>query len=379
VADGRFGDAFVLLTDLLPADLIGILGECPPVVRQALLDHVAEVAVHLDRLRMASALRSVAWAEPTLGIAGLNLLSAARAAKPTEFGPVWAPLLSLSRVQLAATLRTLDRATLKSLAANLSQAPDQNRTRLKDVVTDLLGTGTNMQATDVIDLAGLEGLDREMARIYNFRGRIIFEQAQALGVSTHAAAGIMKVESGGATFSSVTNKTIVRFENHIFWREWGSANPDVFHEHFAFTSPGDAWKGHLYRDSAADAWSKFHGDQVKEWHVVKLAAGLSGKEPAYRSASWGAGQIMGFNARSVGFDTATDMATAFTTSERPQVAAIFEFIRSHNLQDAVRADDFLAVAKRYNGSGQAASYATIIGRNATAYRTVTAGKQDVIG
>jgi hypothetical protein len=281
---------------------------------------------------------------------------------------------------LIATLRTLPRAVLVQLQTKLGDAPATDATKFSEVLTDLLGAGTDMQAKDVIDVEKLKGLDRTMASIYNLRGQLIEEQARALGIATDSAAAIMKVESGGATFSSSTDKTIVRFENHVFWGEWGAGHPADFNAHFDFDrSPGGKrFQGHRFRASTSGAWEACHQSQDQEWRIIDFAAGLSGKEPAYRSASWGAGQIMGSNAASVGYASAVDMAAAFNKAERPQVTSIFEFIRSHHLVAAVQARDFLKLAKGYNGAGQAPTYASLITDAADAYRRVTTGKLHVI-
>ncbi|HST81651.1 MAG TPA: N-acetylmuramidase domain-containing protein [Kineosporiaceae bacterium] len=371
------GGAFWLLNGLNPADLVQTLRRCSPTVRETLLDRISEADGRFDRPRLESALRSVAWKEDAPGVAGLKLLDAIRTAATGSFAPVWAALAGQNRLAVTAVLRTLDRATLAALQTRLPEAPATDVTMFTQVITDLLGAGTNMQAEDAIDLANLRGLDRTMAKIYNLRGQFIAEQATALGISTHAAAGIMKAESGGATFSASTDKAIIRFENHVFWREWGHSNATTFHQHFRFHTPGQNWLGHEFRVDPAGAWETFHGDQDKEWQAINLAAGLSGQEPAFRSASWGAGQIMGFNSASVGFTSAVDMATAFNASERRQVASIFEFIQAGHLEAAVRADDFLTLARRYNGSGQAAHYAAVISANAAAYQRVTTGKRHV--
>lgn len=61
-----------------------------------------------------------------------------------------------------------------------------------------------------------------------------------------------------------------------------------------------------------------------------------------------------------------------------QVTGIFEYIRKAGLVDAVKKNDYLTVAKVYNGKGQAATYAALIKNAADAYKRVTAGKKHVI-
>jgi hypothetical protein len=372
------GGAFWMLNGLNPDELVGVLSACTAPVRGTLLARIGEADGRFDRPRLESALRSAAWGQKGPGASGLTLLDTIRNTGVGSFGPLWAGLVPRSRVVLIAMLRTLDRASLTTLRERLSDAGAADRPRFTEVIADLLGTGTDMQAADVVDVAGLRGLDREMAGIYNLRGQLVAEQAAALGIGTAAAAGIMKAESGGATFAEKTGKTIVRFENHVFWGEWGKAHRTEFAQHFRIQGPR-SWEGHEFREIATGAWETFHGDQEKEWRVMTFAAGLSGEEPAFRSASWGAGQIMGSNAARVGFATAVEMARSFNASERSQVSSIFEFIRAGHLESAIRAGDFLTLAKRYNGdSSNAPVYAANISRFAASYQRVSAGKRHVI-
>ncbi|WON73525.1 N-acetylmuramidase domain-containing protein [Nitrosospira sp. Is2] len=372
--------AFWMLNGLDPAEMQEVLRLCGKDVRQKLLTHIGDAEGRFDRPRLESGLRSAAWGEKKGGTAGLEILDAICNAGAGSFAGVWALLAGKSRVGATSMLRALPRAMLAQLQTRLSEAPAADVAKFTDIIADLLGTATNMQANDVIDLEGLIGLNRAMASIYNLRGQLIEEQAHDLGVPTHAAAGIMKVESGGETFSEATGRAIIRFENHVFWNEWGQHHVADFNAHFDFDRArgGKRFTQHRFRDVPTGTWEQCHRSQEQEWRVMEFAAGLSGKEPAYRSASWGAGQIMGFNAHVGGYDSAVDMAASFNRSERPQVTGIFDFIRTNHLQQALARGDYLAVARGYNGTGQAATYAAKITSAAEAYRRVTTGKLHVI-
>jgi hypothetical protein len=306
------------------------------------------------------------------------VMDAVRNAGSGSFAGVWGLLAGRSRVKVIGALRTLPRIMLSQLQTKLPEAAASDVTKLTEVIVDLLGSGTNMQASDVIDLEGLSGIERVMASIYNVRGQLIEERARDLGVPTHSAAGIMKVESGGSTFGEQTDKAIVRFENHVFWHEWGSAHAADFDAHFDFNRHGHSFQHHRFRDSPTGTWEACHQSQEQEWRIMDFAAGLSGEEPAYRSASWGAGQVMGFNAHTVGYASAAEMAKAFNKSERSQITGIFEYIRANHLAPAVLRGDYLTLAKGYNGTGQAATYAALITNAANAYQRVTSGKTHVI-
>lgn len=374
------GGAFWLLNGLNPADMQAVLAACGKGVRTQLLTHIGETEGRFDRPRLEAALRAASANEHAAAVAGLELLDAVRGAKTGSFAGVWSSLAGKSRLKMIAALGVLPRPVLTQLQGKLAEAPAAQKQKLAEVITDLLGTGTDMQAVDVIDLEGLSSLKKVMASIYNVRGQLIMELARDLGIATHAAAGIMKVESGGATFSEQTDKTIVRFENHVFWDRWGKSNKAVYDRHFGFdrSKGGKRFKNHVFREAPTGQWENCHQNQAHEWRVMEFAAALSSQELAYQSASWGAGQIMGFNSASVGIATATEMAEAYNRSERSQVSGIFEFIRAKKLVAAVRAGNYLAVATKYNGKGQASAYGAKIKAAAEAYQSVTKGRKNVI-
>jgi hypothetical protein len=372
--------AFWILNGLAPAELLEVLRALGADVRAQLLAHVGETAGRYDTPRLAAALRAQAAGEHAAGVRAIELLDETRRAQASgSFAAVWGHVSGRSRPELIATLRILPRETRALLQGRLAEAPAADRPKLTDVLADLLDTGTDMAADDVIDLQPLRGLDRLMASIYNQRGRMLFEQASALGINTAAAAGIMKVESGGQTFNAATDKAIMRFENHQLWRRWGRSHAASFDAHFQFArGKGEsAFTGHRYRDSATDPWSDFHGNQERERHVLDLAVRVAG-DVAYECASFGAGQVMGFNHALLGFPSAKEMVERYDRGERAQITGIFEYIRGAHLADAVKRGDFEAVASGYNGPGQVKVYAGLMREAAQAYARVTAGRRNVI-
>lgn len=376
----RPGGAFWMLNGLSPDDLYKVSAGVGKDVRGKLLAHIAEADGKYNRARLESGIRAAMEAEKAAGSSTVSLIDALTVAGEGSFAPVWAHLTGKSRPVLIGILRLLPRALLTKLQGKLSEAPEADRAKLTDTINDLVGSGTDMKSTDVIDLEGLKGLNRLMASIYNERGQLIAEQATALGIPSHAAAGIMKVESGGATFNKDTDKTIIRFENHVFWRLWGKAHKDTFNAHFDFerTAGGKPFHGHKWRESATGEWETFHGNQEAEWRVIEFAASLGGQENAYQSASWGAGQVMGFNYATVGQPNAVAMAAEYNKSERSQITGIFEYISANHLAPAVRSADYETLAAGYNGSGQKVEYGKAIKAAADAYQTVTKGKAHVV-
>lgn len=76
-------------------------------------------------------------------------------------------------------------------------------------------------------------------------------------------------------------------------------------------------------------------------------------EAACKSASWGLGQIMGFNHQLAGYASAVEMVEAFKDGEAEQLRAMVRFIRNAGLDDALRSHDWRAFARGYNGPGYA--------------------------
>ncbi|WP_290689838.1 N-acetylmuramidase domain-containing protein, partial [Haematobacter sp. UBA3484] len=91
--------------------------------------------------------------------------------------------------------------------------------------------------------------------------------------------------------------------------------------------------------------------------------------------SWGAPQIMGFNAGAAGYITALGMVRAMAESEAEHLAAFVTLILSWGLDAALRSHDWRAFAARYNGSGNVAEYAA---RIETAYQQLSGRASPVV-
>jgi hypothetical protein len=70
---------------------------------------------------------------------------------------------------------------------------------------------------------------------------------------------------------------------------------------------------------------------------------------ALQSASWGVGQIMGANFNAAGFADVETMVAAMSDSEDGQLAAVAAFLKSQKLDAHLRAHDWAAFARGYNG------------------------------
>jgi nucleoid-associated protein YgaU len=230
-----------------------------------------------------------------------------------------------------------------------------------------------LRPEDPVLLAGLSGLDRAMAIIYNAKGKYLHEQAQALGITTAAAAAVLKVESRGQGFAS-DGRMIIRFENHVFYDRWGRSNADKFARHFQFNAD-ERWKGQKFRASETDAWESCHQSQSQEWEVLAFARGLA-DDAALQSISMGAAQIMGFNYGKQGYASVQAMFDDMSGAITPQLVGMFTYIeRTPACIQGLRAGDYVRFATGYNGSGQAARYGAEIANAADAFARVAQGKR----
>ncbi len=153
-----------------------------------------------------------------------------------------------------------------------------------------------------------------------------------IGVGEDEVHAILDVESAGTGFDAKGRPKML-FEPHIFWRELG---------------PGPK------RDAAAAAglaYPKWRRDYPKDSYPRLLKAMAIDEEAALRSASWGLGQVMGFNCQAAGYPFAKAMVVAFMDDEDAHLRAMIRFIVTNKLDDELRRHDWAGFARGYNGAG----------------------------
>lgn len=227
---------------------------------------------------------------------------------------------------------------------------------------DLRTVSLEPPATDRIDLKPkFSARQKLVARTWSTQGGLLATLSDIIGVDAAAAVAVLCVESGGRGFGP-DGRMIIRFENHVFWRQWGKRNADVFDAYFRF-HPEKPWTHHQFREKKGGRWVNFHGSQEQEWRVFEFARALN--EPAaMRSISMGGPQIMGFNHARIGYDSVREMFDALQAGIRYQILALFDFLKgpgtSSPLVVALQRKKFEDFASQYNGPGQAAKYGELI-------------------
>ena len=193
------------------------------------------------------------------------------------------------------------------------------------------------------------------------RDAVVRRLAGQYGVDERLALAVIAIESGGAGFRN--GELVTRFEPHVFLARFQA----LFRQYFQVGEP--QWDGNQHRVNNGGAWLSFHGDQVYERVALGLAAEI-GRMAAFESASYGAGQIMGFNYATCGYNSAEAMVAAFRESEEAQIRAMFEYFRNRkddkgrSCLDCLRDGDMVGFAALYNGPGQAEHYAGLIRQRA---------------
>lgn len=154
--------------------------------------------------------------------------------------------------------------------------------------------------------------------------------AKQLNVPLTALWAVLAVETSGCGFLADRRPQIL-FERHWFSKltnsRFDANHADISNR----VSGGYGTRGAAQYDRLARA--------------VKLD-----RKAALQSTSWGLGQVMGFNAETVGFKNVEDMVKACVESEDGQMRAMCGFITSAKLNKQLREKDWAGFALRYNGT-----------------------------
>lgn len=186
------------------------------------------------------------------------------------------------------------------------------------------------------------------------------ELAAQFGISLPMLQAFLEVESAGSGFFADWHgrqRIKIQFEPHWFKR---------------------LLPGHILQN-IYDLWDKQEKGQVKlngaqklllhnwqiavlnkvdvqqaEWQSFNCAFAID-QDAAMKSASWGLGQVMGFNHESLGFETVGEMVEAFKKNEYEQVKGMLNYLKNkRGMMDAIKSLNWNKVAELYNGSNYAA-------------------------
>jgi len=152
----------------------------------------------------------------------------------------------------------------------------------------------------------------------------------ALQVQASEIWTVVKVETRGCGFLA-DRRPVILFERHIFSRETEGRFDDL-HSDISNRTPGGYGAG-----------------GANQYDRLCQAMALD-RKAALRSASWGIGQVMGFNAEIAGYPDVETMVDAMTRSENDQILAMASFLTSKGLDRHLRNYSWDKFAYGYNGS-----------------------------
>ena len=191
---------------------------------------------------------------------------------------------------------------------------------------------------------------RNAAATWNKWGALLQSLSETKQLDVACALAVLCVESSGKGFEqNNSDRMIIRFENHKFWKFWGKHHPQQYRQHFRY-SDNKVWRGHEWRRDPTGEWQSFHGRQTNEWQVFEFARQLD-ENAAMLSISMGAPQIMGFHYERIGYQSVVEMFDAFTANIQGQINGLFDFF-SPKMLNYLQALNFENFAGMYNGSGQ---------------------------
>ena len=163
------------------------------------------------------------------------------------------------------------------------------------------------------------------------------EISKEFGIEVAAVRAVVEIESAGSGFlikEPPPARPKILFEAHIFYRETpklvSKIRPDL---------SSRSYNRSLYKGGSA------------EWQRLIDAMAFD-PIPALRSASWGLGQVMGFNHKRVGCNSVEQMVVEAHQGESQQARHMITFCKTDNqLYTALRSRDWSTFARIYNGPG----------------------------
>lgn len=172
------------------------------------------------------------------------------------------------------------------------------------------------------------------------------------GLDPATLLAIVEVESGGHALVEIGGRPmpLINFEFHVFHRQLRAA-----------ARPGAVGAG-----LACPRWGQIPYPRTQRERYALLArAKLIDREAAHAACSWGVGQVLGENARWLGYESAEALADEACSGVAGQVRLMLRFLDRRGLRRALEEHDWVRFAEGYNGPQQARhNYA---GRIAAAY------------
>jgi len=163
--------------------------------------------------------------------------------------------------------------------------------------------------------------------------------AKELNVEVAAIRAVAEVEAAGAGFLP-DGRPSVLYEAHIFHKHTKGAHGAAVDRRGIKLSSLN-WNRSLYGATGAAQHNRIEDAAKLNWGA------------AHKAASWGTFQILGENHKAAGHDTIEDFVDAMHSGAAAHLDAFVSFIKANKLDVPLRAKNWAAFARGYNGPGYA--------------------------
>lgn len=172
----------------------------------------------------------------------------------------------------------------------------------------------------------------------------LIEFSQTFGLELATVKAVNEVESSGKGFL-VSGKPKILFEGHVFWKELEKRgiNPDQYYN--ATT------KDVLYPSWTKNYYLGGDGEYTRMEKAMAIVNSEACNEAALSSASWGAFQIMGYHAVSLGYGDIHTFVQKMYLNEREHLYAFGQFLKVNHLLPYLQNKQWADFALHYNGAG----------------------------
>jgi hypothetical protein len=171
----------------------------------------------------------------------------------------------------------------------------------------------------------------------------IHTAAKTAGIEFAALRSVIQVECKGSGFDN-TGVPIILFERHIFYRQLSAEDKvDI------------QLKASHQRPDLCNPVQGGYGLESAQ-HGRLYAACAYDRTAALESASWGLGQIMGYQWKSLGYTTLQEFINAMYHDEAGQLDAMIRFIKVNKLVNYLNQHQWAAFAAKYNGRSYAINH-----------------------
>jgi hypothetical protein len=164
--------------------------------------------------------------------------------------------------------------------------------------------------------------------------------ARALDVEVCAIKAVAEVESAGSGFLADGRPTVL-YEAHVFHKETGGVHAGA-KDRKGVALSSQAWNRNLYGATGAHQHDRYEDARALN------------AEAANKACSWGMFQILGQNYAACGFDNSQDFVDAmWNGGAGAHLDAFVGFVKANRLDVPLRAKNWAAFARGYNGPGYA--------------------------